>query len=383
MKYLNLILLSSTWPLNHRKGLHSELNFKLSQWSSVVFIESPYSLLIHTFIKFKSRVLDKIRDRKTADNIKTFTPAIFFHSKFWNKIPGTLQIDSWLMHLQLKKFINKNYPGQELIVWADFPFNFPFISKLNKRLLVYDFYDNYSYDANGNFNPLKDKYNKMMVAKSDLIFCTGQTMYNYAKTLNSETYYLPNGHSMKIGDPHTGNNRLKIIGKVIGYIGNIRDWIDFELLRDLVKYLKSDEYLIMIGPVEKNVSKEINILMQNKQFKYFGAVEYKEIFSYIKRFDIGIIPFKVNQFTEGVLPYKFFEYIASDIKIVSTPLPELIQFKNVINVAADKCEFIKLCTGEINKLKKDNIQYAKITEESTWDKRSEFIVSKLKEKLDI
>lgn len=384
MKYLNLILLSSTWRLNHRKGLHLELNKKLSKWSEVVFIESPFSLIVHTFIKFKSRVFNKIFLIETKDKeIKKFMPVIIFHNRFWKISTLSLKIDNWLILLQLKRFIRINYTDYQLIIWADFPFNFPFTDKLKKKILIYDYYDNYSYDENGNLNPIKDELNKQMITSADLIFSTGKVMFDYAVKLNKMTFYLPNGHNMNLNLVQRETINLGLKGKVIGYIGNIRDWIDFNLLKELVNRLTENEHLVMIGPVEKNVLKNMDILKKHKQFVHLKAVEYNKIFNYIKTFDIGIIPFKINKFTEGVLPYKFFEYIASNVIIVSTLLPEVIQFKEIINVAENNQEFINLCTCDIKKLKKNEIVYTRIREESTWDKRAFFMENKLKECLNL
>lgn len=203
-------------------------------------------------------------------------------------------------------------------------------------------------------------------------------MNEFSSLLNKNTWYVPNGHNLNMNtDIVKADYGIK--GKVIGYIGNIRDWIDFDLINELLKLLRQNDYLVFIGPVEKNVSEIINKYKQNKQFIHIPAVKYSEIFRYIKTFDIGIIPFKVNRFTEGVLPYKFFEYIASDITIVTNPLPDLLQYKDVINVASDNNEFIQMCLSDKINLHKNLHEYEKIRKESLWTERAEFIENKLKE----
>jgi glycosyltransferase involved in cell wall biosynthesis len=193
---------------------------------------------------------------------------------------------------------------------------------------------------------------------------------------------VPNGHNLN-PDKEITKADLKIDGKVIGYLGNIRDWIDFDLIEKLLESLNETEYLLFIGPVEKNISGRINMLKENSRFRHIPVVAYPEIFSYIKSFDIGIIPFKVNKFTEGVLPNKFFEYIASGIPIVTTALPDLLQFKDIINVAKNDDEFVYMCSGKNSKLNRDEFEYKKIKNESTWEMRVNFIEDKLKKLLAI
>ena len=342
MNYVNLILLSSTWELSHRKGLYTHLNKKLSEWSEVIFIESPFSLLIHTFIKFRSRVLRKFKKESTDDSIKTFMPIIIFHHKIWNKFKFTLKIDSKLLAFQTKRFLKKKHSLRKKLIWASYPFDYPFIELMEPEFRIYDFYDNFNYDEDGNFNPRKNYFNKLIIEKSDLVFCTAIKLYEFAKIVNANSYYLPNGHNINFSNQEH-NLDLKLNGKVIGYLGNIRDWIDFDLVKELAMRLNHDQYLVFIGPVEKSVLKEITLLKKNKQFRHLRAVKYNEIFSYIKNFDIGIIPFKTNNFMNGVFPNKFFEYVASNITIVTTDLPDMSQYKNVINIAKTQEEFISMC----------------------------------------
>ncbi|MDQ3021686.1 MAG: hypothetical protein M3R36_14115 [Bacteroidota bacterium] len=377
MNYVNLIFLSSNWTLNHRKGLHTNINKRLSEWSEVIFIETPLSILYHTFFKFGKRVLPLIKHKKGIKEVKTFSPLAVFHQKIWKKIPLTLRFDSWLVSVQIKRLIKKKFPKSKVITWANSPYDYAIIKLMKPEKIVYDYYDNFSYDNNGNLEGTSDALNGILIADSGLIFCTGRVMYDFAKSMNNNSWYVPNGHNLNSGKKITKTD-LKVEGKIIGYLGNIRDWIDFELINKLLNSLKENNYLFFIGPVEKNVSGEIEILKKNNNFKHLNAVKYTEIFSYLKGFDIGIIPFKINRFTEGVLPYKFFEYIAADIAIVSTALPDIVPYQSIINVAKNNDEFVEMCVDENLKLNKNKPGYDEVRKESTWEKRADFIESKLK-----
>jgi glycosyltransferase involved in cell wall biosynthesis len=112
-------------------------------------------------------------------------------------------------------------------------------------------------------------------------------------------------------------------------------------------------------------------------------VPYEDTWKYIKGFDVGIIPFKINRFTEGVLPYKFFEYIACGIPVVSTALPELKQFSEIIKVCSTDNEFTDFCINRDPSHIVDSERYSEIAENSTWKKRAEQITNLIKEKLNI
>ena len=383
-KFLNIILISSDWDYNHRKGLHTELNKQLSKWSKVVFVEYPYSILIHTLIKFKSRFVNFIKNgsQKYIDNINIFTPIILFHDKIWRKSNLTYKIDSYLIAKQVSKFIKNNYPEYAVILWTAFPYNLLLTRKLKHDFLIYDYYDNFSFNFDGNFNESADNLNKKLIKNSNMILCTAGVMLNSAKEINRNVYYIPNGHNFnlkKIGE--TNKVLLPVEVKIIGYLGNIRDWIDFKLINELLEKLKDDQYLIFVGPVEKVVLKIVNELKKNSKFIHINKVPYEDTWKYIKSFDTGIIPFKINKFTEGVLPYKFYEYIACGIPIISTALPDIKQFGNIIKVADNNEDFVNYCISDVYEINEEiRAEYSKIAESSTWQNRAEKINLLLKSK---
>src|SRR5919206_779160 len=44
------------------------------------------------------------------------------------------------------------------------------------------------------------------------------------------------------------------------------------------------------------------------------------------RFDVGLLPYLINEFTAGIMPVKLKEYLAAGLPVVSTPLPEVCHF---------------------------------------------------------
>lgn len=377
--YVNIVMLSSQYKNDHRKGLHNEIDTTFSKWSEIVFVEYPYSIFIHTLIKFSERFLYFIKHGNyfSINKTKVYTPVVLFHDKIYRKFAFTLKIDSYLISWQIKKLLRKKFKGYKSILWVYNPLNCHVVELTKANLTIYDFYDNFSYDFNGKFNEKSNKLNNTLIRKSDLVFCTAITMYNQSILLNRNSYYIPNGHN----NPEVQKKgvNLNISGDIIGYLGNIRNWIDFDLIKKIVEALGKDQFMVFVGPVEKNVALKLEALKRNKKFIHIESVERDEVFSYIKSFDAGIIPFKINKFTEGVLPYKFFEYISCGIKIISTPLPDLKQFNEVIEVAKSDDDFIDKCIN-VRNLKPVNFEmYKKISYESRWSNRAHQMEKIIKE----
>jgi len=386
-KFVNIILISSDWKNNHRKGLHLALNDKLSEWSEVIFVEYPYSVFIHTVIKFKSRFLNLLKNFNLRNYglIKVYTPFILFHDKIWKKNKPSLVVDSALLGIQMSNFIKNNYPDRIKILWVDFPYNYYLTKKVKPDFLIYDYYDNYSYNIDGTLNKFSDELNENIIKDSQLIFCTALSMYKNSIKFSENAHLIPNGHNFDLEKISKVEKAiLPVKGEIIGYLGNIRDWIDFSLILNLLSKLKANQYLVFVGPVEKNVLGIINKFKNNPKFLHIEKVPYEETWKYIKCFDIGIIPFKINKFTEGVLPYKFYEYTACGIKIVSTALPDIKQFSEIIFIGTNEEEFTEYCVNWNKHTKNDfEKKYLTIAENSTWDKRADEINMLIKEKLKV
>ena len=53
-----------------------------------------------------------------------------------------------------------------------------------------------------------------------------------------------------------------------------------------------------------------------------------EIGSFLKRFDLGLIPFKQTELTDAVDPIKYYEYRAAGLPVLSASLAEMLSFAN-------------------------------------------------------
>jgi hypothetical protein len=105
--------------------------------------------------------------------------------------------------------------------------------------------------------------------------------------------------------------------KVLGYVGTIATWFDWEWVIALAKARPSD-VVRLIGPVfaPAPVALPQNIEMLppcNHQAALVGMLD----------FDVGLIPFKKNVLTASVDPIKYYEYRALGLPVVSTDFGEM------------------------------------------------------------
>lgn len=54
-----------------------------------------------------------------------------------------------------------------------------------------------------------------------------------------------------------------------------------------------------------------------------GMISYNELPSYMSLADIAVNPFEINDITRDIIPIKMLQYLAAELPVISTPLPDL------------------------------------------------------------
>ena len=54
-----------------------------------------------------------------------------------------------------------------------------------------------------------------------------------------------------------------------------------------------------------------------------GMISYEELPSYLSLARIAICPFELNDITRDIIPIKILQYLASELPVIATPLPDL------------------------------------------------------------
>jgi len=121
----------------------------------------------------------------------------------------------------------------------------------------------------------------------------------------------------------------------LGFFGLIRDWVDVDML-SAVAQKRPEWHFVLIG--DSTIDLEPYCVRPNLHF--LGRKPYAELPAYCQQFDVGLIPFKVNELTRAVNPIKLREYLAAGLPVVSTPMPEVQQYAHLIGISDSVDSFI-------------------------------------------
>ena len=120
---------------------------------------------------------------------------------------------------------------------------------------------------------------------------------------------------------------------IIGFYGNLDACrFDVELVLTLAR--RHPEWsIVLIGPLWAGF--EPGPLGDLPNIRLLGPKPVEQLPACLKGFDVGIIPYKLNDFTRSITPLKLMEYLATGKPVVTTALPAALQHADVLRIASD------------------------------------------------
>lgn len=371
----NYIIISSidwktTWQTQHRLA-----NSLCKSGNRVLFIENTGIRNIQ--IKDRSRIISRIKKwSKTtggfdeiSENFFTYTPLIFplpynkFVS-FYNSKKIFKHVEAWMNTVK--------YNNPVIISFLPTHLNNYLVKMINPQIYIY-------YAAN-NFGSQKGT-EKLLLSERDSIkrasinFATSHLILKKIRKFTKKVLYYPASIEEKKFlniSSFKPNIFKKIKNPIIGYLGNFTDVFDIDLIIEVIKNSPQYDFLFL-GDIKFYTSKSLEL----KKFKncYFtGEIKNELVPNYLKFIKIGIIPYVVNDFTNGVYSSKLNEYLAMGLPVISTKIKEmklvLQENKNLIylsdNNFQDFKNKIQLAMKEASKYKISRINFAF---KNSWDKK--------------
>ena len=376
----NIIFFSSLEWNTQRQVVHEYCEYLSQKHKKVLFIENTGV----RSIKFKdsSRLaraifnLFKLKNLfyKINDNLTVFRPIyfpFFQYSKimsFINSIIIFFFINSWIKTNKIKSLSAVSFLPTPLVQ--------KLLNYLEPKNLIYYCIDNLAIKSS-NIKIFK-KYEKIFIKNSDLTICTSKKLEKNARNYTDNVIYVPSGVNFKKLN-ETKNNILisdklffeNLKGLKFGFVGSVREIIDYKYIDKLINEI-NNSYFIFVGPI---IDEPPEYIKENKKIFFLGSKSHATISTYINNFDLCLIPYIKNEFTDAIYPTKINEYLSLGKPVIATPTYEIKNFnyfnKNIINIL----DFKKNINDQIKKIlseKKEDLSKS-ISSENDWLKRFEKI----------
>jgi glycosyltransferase involved in cell wall biosynthesis len=233
-------------------------------------------------------------------------------------------------------------------------------------LIWYDYLDDISIFRDDDHGLPAEKtvkhHHELMVERADIVTCSNRILVD--RVPRRDALLVENGVDLERFRPDGDVAAdLPIDRPVIGYHGAVAAWFDFDLLSGLISLLP-DVQFAMVGPVDPGVE---GLLPSSPNLHWLGSRPSDVIDRYVRGFDVGIIPFVVDEMTEAVTPLKMFEYLASGVPVVSTRLPACVETQGVL-IADDAASFAESISRVIGH-RPSPFQLRALAEPASWPQR--------------
>jgi glycosyltransferase involved in cell wall biosynthesis len=231
---------------------------------------------------------------------------------------------------------------RRLISWYYTPMALRFTDALEPDRCVYDNMDELSTFAGA--PPGLIEWEEKLLSKCDVVYVGGHSLYRAKRHRHENIHVFPSSvdaaHFRKarglFDDPA---DQRAIPHPRLGFFGVIDERMNLPLVREIAA-LRPDWHLVMIGPIAKI---DPETLPRAPNIHWLGCKDYKELPQYLAGWDVGIMPFAINDATRFISPTKTPEFLAAGVPVVSTPITDVVVpygSEGLVQIAADGRGFV-------------------------------------------
>lgn len=225
-------------------------------------------------------------------------------------------------------------------LWTFLPNTADYIGTLGESLSVY-----YCVDEWSMFSYL-DKEQTVaaelrLLDRVDAVFAINHALADAKRAHNEATYVSPHGvdHAQfaRALDAATvvPSDIASLPHPRIGFYGTLQTWVDFELIAHVAR-ARPRWQIVLIGQQLADVS----ALRGLPNVHLLGQKRHDELPAYCKGFDVGMIPYRIDERMAFVNPLKLREYLSAGIPVVSTAVPEVMRYASMCEIATTPDDFI-------------------------------------------
>ena len=255
-------------------------------------------------------------------------------------VPGVDRLNATLLSASLRYFARRAGLTRP-IVWTFLPTTVGLLGRLGESRVIYHCVDEYSAFAGVPREALR-RMEAELVRRADLVLASSETLAEARRRVNPRTFFVSHGvdvaHFSRALDPALPRpaDVAGLAGPVIGFFGLLAEWIDLELLAAIARR-RPHWTLLLLG----KATVDTGALRALPNVRLLGQKPYAALPAYCRAFDVGLIPFRIDELTVRANPLKLREYLAAGLPVVSTDLPEVRKYAGLVRLAGGPEGFIE------------------------------------------
>lgn len=250
--------------------------------------------------------------------------------------------DGQLPHLRrLLRQVARDFDDH--IAWFYTPMALPLLRELHPRLVVYDCMEHAAGFKNAPIQ-LPQRESALLQA-ADLVLAGGHGLHRALRGRHPNLHCVPSSVDAAHFEPaldraNSHPAHRDIPGPRLGYYGVLDERIDVDLIGKVADAHPRWQ-LVLVGPVRGIAP---GILPKRANIHYLGQQPYHALPQFLAGWDVCLLPFALNEATRHCCPVKVLEYMAAELPVVATPVPDVVHAHGeAVTLAADAPAFIAAC----------------------------------------
>lgn len=254
------------------------------------------------------------------------------------------KFNNWIFHKAIRRVIRDNNLHRFIFFNSYNPFyGYSLPGDIKPVLNIYQSRDNIR--EAGYVNKHGPRLEGIAARSAHIRLATSTDLVNILSSDQFPFVFFPNAADFNLFSSTNDPNRIlpdelrNLKRPVIGYMGNLCERIDYDLIHKIVTHFKNCT-LLLVGP--RNDANHHSIDFERLENVVFtGTKNIFELPDYLAVMDCTIIPFKKNALTKSIYPLKINEYLAAGKPVVSTSFsPDIETFSEVVYLGDNHDDFL-------------------------------------------
>lgn len=125
------------------------------------------------------------------------------------------------------------------------------------------------------------------------------------------------------------------------YAGVIKRQLRLDLLADLAQRRPSFSF-VLVGPISTALGPDPDLarMRQMPNVHLLGPKAVAELPQYLQHGDVGLLPYRLTNYTDHISPMKLYEYLATGIPCVGSPIRPLTEQQHLLDLVTTPDEWL-------------------------------------------
>lgn len=327
---------SADWDAELRTNQH-HLMARLARDNNVLFIESlglrQPSISSHDLRRIAKRLWRGVQPPRAVEGLHVLSPLVIPMHKYAAVRAINRRLLPWLVKRAAKR-LGMSAP----VLWAYNPQAEVLIDALKPSTLVYHCVDNVGVQKgidSVSFHAAEKRY----AGAADMVFASSAPLAQRMSEISDRVFAMPNvadtarfAHALEDGpvDPAIETlprPRIVFVGALVG------KKLDLPLLVSLAR-ARPDWSFAFVGPIGLgDTSTDLSTFKAQPNMHLLGSRSHDALPDVLRGADAGLIPYALNELTQGIFPMKVYEYLAAGLPVVATPIQSLEGVDGIVTAA--------------------------------------------------